>query len=65
MARILVVDDDADMREVITLALDGQCYDIDRMGSGQAASISSRSRPPTSWCVICTCRMWTVGRSTA
>src|ERR1700720_2744217 len=37
MPRILVVDDDADMREVIALALDGQGYDTDRVGSGQAA----------------------------
>ena len=33
----MVVDDDADMREVITLALDGQGYDIEKVGSGQAA----------------------------
>jgi CheY-like chemotaxis protein len=37
MPRILVVDDDADMREVIALALDGQGYDIEKVGSGQAA----------------------------
>ena len=37
MPRILVVDDDADMREVIALALDGQGYDIEKVGSGPAA----------------------------
>lgn len=37
MARILVVDDDADLREVIALALNGPGYDVDSVGSGQAA----------------------------
>ena len=37
MARILIVDDDADVRELIELALDGQGYDVDSVESGRAA----------------------------
>ena len=37
MLRILVVDDDADVRELIELALDGQGYDVDSVDSGRAA----------------------------
>jgi CheY-like chemotaxis protein len=38
MSRILVVDDDVDMREVIQLALDQPGHDVvDSVGSGQAA----------------------------
>jgi CheY-like chemotaxis protein len=37
MPRILVVDDDADVRELIGLALDGQGYDVDSVDSGRAA----------------------------
>jgi CheY-like chemotaxis protein len=37
MPRILVVDDDADLREVIALALDGQGHEVDSVDSGQAA----------------------------
>jgi CheY-like chemotaxis protein len=37
MPRILVVDDDDDVREPLALALHGQGRDIDSVGSGQAA----------------------------
>src|SRR6266851_2254337 len=37
MLRILVVDDDADVRELVELALDGQGYDVDSVDSGRAA----------------------------
>ena len=37
MPRILVADDDADVRELIKLALDGQGYDVDSVDSGRAA----------------------------
>src|SRR6266436_645804 len=37
MARILIVDDDADVRELIELALDGQGYDVESVESGRAA----------------------------
>ncbi len=37
MPRILVVDNDVDMRELIELALDGEGHDIDSVDSGQAA----------------------------
>ncbi len=37
MARILVVDDDADVRGLIELALDGQGYIVDSVDSGRAA----------------------------
>ena len=37
MPWILVVDDDADVRELIELALDGQGYDVDSVDSGRAA----------------------------
>lgn len=37
MARILVVDDDADVRELIELALDGQGHDIESVDGGPAA----------------------------
>ncbi|HYS20004.1 MAG TPA: response regulator [Gemmatimonadales bacterium] len=37
MARILIVDNDPDMRELIELALDGQGYDVDSVDSGRAA----------------------------
>jgi CheY-like chemotaxis protein len=35
--RILVVDDDADVRELIELALDGRGHDVDSVGGGAAA----------------------------
>jgi CheY-like chemotaxis protein len=37
MPRILVVDDDADVRELIALALAGQGHEVDRVVSGRAA----------------------------
>lgn len=37
MARLLVVDDDDDVRELIELALDGQGHHVDSVGTGQAA----------------------------
>jgi hypothetical protein len=37
MSRILVVDDDLDMRELLELALDGQNHDVDSVDSGRAA----------------------------
>jgi len=37
MPRILVVDNDVDMRELIELALAGEGHDIDSVDSGQAA----------------------------
>lgn len=37
MARILVVDDDDDVRELIELALDGQDHAVDSVGSGHTA----------------------------
>jgi CheY-like chemotaxis protein len=37
MARILVVDDDGDVRELIELALDGQGDEVDSVESGRAA----------------------------
>ena len=37
MPRILVADDDSDVRELIKLALDGQGYDVDSVDSGRAA----------------------------
>ena len=37
MPRILVVDDDADVRDLLKLALDGQGHHIDSVGGGQAA----------------------------
>ena len=37
MARILVVDDDADVRRLIELALDGQGYIVDSVDSGRVA----------------------------
>ena len=37
MARILVVDDDADVRELIELALEGQGHEVDSVDSGRAA----------------------------
>jgi len=37
LARILIVDDDPDVREVIELTLGGQGYDVTSVGGGQAA----------------------------
>jgi CheY-like chemotaxis protein len=37
MSRILVVDDDADVRELIELVLVGQGHDVDSVVSGRAA----------------------------
>jgi CheY-like chemotaxis protein len=37
MPRILVVDDDADVRELIALALAGQGHEVDSVVSGRAA----------------------------
>ncbi len=37
MPRILIVDDDADVLELIELALAGQGYDVDSVESGRAA----------------------------
>jgi two-component system, NtrC family, response regulator HydG len=37
MSRILVVDDDADVRELLELALEGQGHDVDSVDSGRAA----------------------------
>jgi len=37
MARVLIVDDDADVRALIELALEGQGHDIDSVESGRAA----------------------------
>jgi CheY-like chemotaxis protein len=37
MARILVVDDDPDVRELIEAALDSQGHDVHSVGGGQAA----------------------------
>lgn len=37
MALILVVDDDADVRELLELSLAGQGYTVDSVGSGQVA----------------------------
>src|SRR5258708_5602763 len=37
MARVLIVDDDPDVSEVIALALEGQGHDIDSVESGRAA----------------------------
>jgi len=37
MSRILVVDDDADVRELIQLALAGQGHDVASVASGRAA----------------------------
>jgi CheY-like chemotaxis protein len=37
MARVLIVDDDPDVRELIELTLEGQGHDVDRVESGRAA----------------------------
>jgi len=37
MARVLIVDDDADVRALIELAREGQGHDIDSVESGRAA----------------------------
>jgi CheY-like chemotaxis protein len=37
MARILIADDDDDVRELIELALEGQGHHVDSVGAGQAA----------------------------
>jgi two-component system NtrC family sensor kinase len=37
MPRILLVDDDDDVRDLLKMALDSQGHDIDSVGSGQAA----------------------------
>src|SRR5258707_12787666 len=37
MARVLIVDDDPDVSELIALALEGQGHDIDSVESGRAA----------------------------
>ena len=37
LVRILIVDDDPDVREVIELTLGGQGYDVTSVGGGQAA----------------------------
>ena len=37
LARILIVDDDPDVREVIELTLGGQGYEVTSVGGGQAA----------------------------
>ena len=60
MARVLVVDDDPDMRELIELAPTGQGHIvvIDSVESGRAPSSSSLSTSTTSSCAICTGRMW-------
>ena len=37
MARVLIVDDDLDVRELIELALEGRGHDVDSVDSGRAA----------------------------
>ncbi len=37
MPRVLIVDDDPDVRELIELTLEGQGHDVDRVESGPAA----------------------------
>ncbi len=64
MARILVVDDDPHMREVLELVLADGNRAVDSVGSGEAALSGSRGRPTTSSCVICNCRIWTACRCT-
>lgn len=47
MARILVVDDDDDARDLIELALAGQGHDVESVGSGQSAAAEVPvGRPP-------------------
>ena len=45
MARILVIDDNADMREVMRLILEGAGYSVDLAADGALGLVLQRSRP--------------------
>ncbi|WP_370247847.1 response regulator transcription factor [Nocardioides sp.] len=46
MARIVVADDDADIRELVEFKLSSMGHDIEAVGDGQAALAACRARRP-------------------
>ncbi len=62
-ARILVVDDEAEIRQSVRMILEYEGYDIQEASSGPEGSRSSRRNRPTSCSSTSRCRASTGSRS--